>query len=291
MPIAESPEWSRFDLGTSLQLLRSVRAGVIRRTLRKLHIRWYHAPAKCMGTLLSAAGVNPEVIKLLPDIVSTCSICRAWSKPGPKSITSTRLPERFNQEVETDLVFVGTYVILHTIDRCTRWSVAIAIPDRSTQSLLNGIRDGWTNKYGSPNELISDQEGGLNEYAAAVLEDLGIKLHLKAKQQHAAVAERHNDLLRRQIYLMDAQAIADGLRVGSRIKSLSGLHCDGALLFWWIPPHFESWNHMFMSGQKSVNLHELGGDDVCFTRFLMEDSIAIAEIRKLNAEIANIRGS
>ena len=508
VPIAESPEWSRFDLGTSLQLLRSVRAGVIRRTLRKLHIRWYHAPAKRMGTLLSAAGVNPEVIKLLPDIVSTCNICRAWSKPGSKSITSTRLPERFNQEVEMDLLFVGTHVVLHMIDRCIRWSVAVKIPDRSTPSLLNGIRDGWINQYGSPNELISDQEGGLNEYAAAILEDLGIKLHLKAKQQHAAVVERHNDLLRRQIHLMDAQAIADGLRVsfeqvlseatmaknmllqyggyspyealygrtphlldvmsaeadaqedpvrlrsiavqsmvqaaaedrikraeatrtrpagelrelqigdlveiyrpvlnkdvsrwngpasvtdltslvdgmvgvrwqgrnlqvrvqdcrralafvfapimfgrgsspievlrraaesfkgcmrvgwikhqttwiacegnrnfddilaaglhvaavnlqlvgvfsvrfGSRIKSLSGLHCDEALLFWWIPPHFESWNHMFMSGQKSVNLHELGGDEVCFIQFLMEDSIAIAQIRKLNAEIANIGG-
>ena len=167
---------------------------MIRRTLRKLHVRWYHAPAKRMGTLLSAAGVNPEAIQLLPDIVSTCSICRAWSKPGSKSITSTRLPERFNQEVEMDLLFVGTCVILHMIDRYTRWSVAIAIPDRSTQSLLNGIRDGWINKYGSPNELISDQEGGLNEYAAAILEDLGIKLHLEAKQQHAAVVERHSDL-------------------------------------------------------------------------------------------------
>jgi len=394
------------------------------------------------------------------------------------------------------------------IDRYTRWSVAIAIPDRSTQSLLNGIRDGWINKYGSPNELISDQEGGLNEYAAAILEDLGIKLNLEAKQQHAAVVERHTDLLRRQIHLMDAQAIADGLRVtfeqvlseatlaknmllqyggfspcealcgrtphlldvmsveadaqedpvrlrfiavqsmvqaaaedrikraestrtrpagelrelqigdlveiyrpvlnkdvsrwngpasvtdltslvdgmvgvrwqgrnlqvrvqdcrrafafvfapimfgrgsspievlrraaesfkgcmrvgwikhqttwiacegnrnfddilaaglhvaavnlqlvgvfsvrfGSRIKSLSGLDCDEALLFRWIPLHFESWNHMFMSGQKSVNLHELGGDDVCFIQFLMEDSIAIAQICKLNAEIANIGG-
>ena len=173
VPKAESPEWSRFDLGMSLQLLRLVRARVIRRTLCKLHIRGYHAPAKRMGTLLSAAGVKPEVIKLPPDIVSTCSICRAWSRPGSRSITSTRLPERFNQEVERVLLFIGAHVVLHMIDRCIRWSVAITIPDRSTQSLLNGIRDGWINRYGSPNELISDQEGGLNEYAAAILEDLG----------------------------------------------------------------------------------------------------------------------
>ena len=39
IPVADQPTWSRFDLGTSLQLLRSVRPGVVRRCLRKLHIR------------------------------------------------------------------------------------------------------------------------------------------------------------------------------------------------------------------------------------------------------------
>ena len=45
------------------------------------------------------------------------------------------------------------------------------------------------------------------------LKILEIKLQLKAKQQHTAVVERHNELLRRQIHLMDAQATADGRRV------------------------------------------------------------------------------
>ena len=61
--------------------------------------------------------------------------------------------------------------------------------------------------------MISDQEGGLNEHAAAVLEQFQIKLHLKAKGQHAAMIERHNELLRRQIHLTDQQATNDGLRV------------------------------------------------------------------------------
>ena len=176
-------------------------------------------PCTCerLGTLLPAAGVNPEVVKLSPDIVSTCNICRPWPRPGSKSVATSRLPDRFNQEVEMDLLFIGTHVVLHMIDGCARWSVAVKIPDRSTQSPLNGVRDGWISQYGSPNKLLSDQEEGLNEYAAASPEDLGIKvhlrLHLKAKQQHAAVVERHTALLRRQVHLMDAQATADGLRV------------------------------------------------------------------------------
>ena len=509
IPIVDQPTWSRFDLGASLQLLRSVRPGVVRRTLRKLHIRWYHAPARRMGTLLTAAGVAPAVIALLPDIVSTCNICRAWSRPGARSVTSTRLPERFNLEVELDLLFVGSHIVLHMIDRCIRWSVGIKIPDKTTNSLLNGIRDGWINQYGAPNEFISDQEGGLNDMAAAVLEQLGVKLTLRARGQHAAIVERHNEILRRQLHLVDMQSTADGLAVsfhqilnesifakncllqyggyspyealygrtpglldvmateddvdkehpvrlrtlavqsmmqaaaedrirranstktrvsgelkdlqtgdlvdiyrptlskdvprwngpatvvdltslrdgiigvrwqgrniqmrvqdvrralafayapiffgggsspievlrraaesfdgvmrvgwirhqdtwesceghkdfqqvlisglhvsainlqlvgvfgfhfGCNTKTVSGLLCDETLMCWWKPGEFESWNYAFMDGNKPINLHNLGSGPVAFVQFLMEDSVAIAQIRKMNQDIANIGG-
>ena len=153
------------------------------------------------------------MVKLVDDIVSTCEICRAWAKPGSKIIASSRLPERFNQEVEIDLLFVGTHVILHMIDRCIRWSVAVKLPDRTTESILDGIRSGWISQYGCPGCLISDQEGGLTEKAAAVLEAFDIALHLKAKNQHAAIVERHNELLRRQIHFTDMEATKSGLRV------------------------------------------------------------------------------
>ena len=506
----EQPIWSKFDLGTSLQLLRSVRLGVVRRTLRKLHIRWYHAPDKRMRLLLTTAGVPSSVIGMVSDIVSTCDICRSWSRPGARSVTSTKIPDRFNAEVEMDLLFVGSHTILHMIDPCIRWSVAIKIADKSTDSILNGIRDGWLHQYGSPQLLISDQEGGLNEFASAIMEQLNIQLHLKAKGQHAAIVERHNELLRRQIHLIDGKATADGLRVsfqqvlteatfaknvllqyggyspyealygrtpplldvlsheddehrehptrlreiavqammqaaaedrikranhtktrpagdlqgleigdlvdiyrptlskdvprwngpatvtdltslpdgqigvrwqgrnlqvrvqdcrralayvfvpilfgggsspieilrraaetfqgvmrvgwikhnstwlpcegnssfsdilhaglyvsainlqlvgvfsfrfGSNIKTLSGIHCDEALLCWWQPPNFQAWNHAFVDGAKAINLVNLcGSENVSFIQFLMEDGIAIDQLRKLNTDIANIGG-
>jgi hypothetical protein len=211
--IADAPVWRKFDLGTSLQLLRSTRPGVVRRALRKLHIRWYHAPSRRMATFLTAAGVSSGIVALVPDIVSTCEICRAWSRPGPRSMTSTRLPEKFNLEVEIDLLFVGTHVVLHMVDRCIRWTVAVELANRTTDEILSGIREGWVSRFGAPTVLISDQEGGLNEYAGAILEQLGIKLELKAKGQHAPMVERHNELLRRQLHLIDSQATSDGLRV------------------------------------------------------------------------------
>ena len=226
----EEPDWSRFDLGTSLQLLRSIRPNVVRRALRKLHIRWYHASARRMATLLTAAGVSPTAIALVPDIVDTCAICRAWTRPGSKSVTSTRLPERFNLQVEMDLLFVGTHVVLHLIDECIRWSAAEKIADRTTESIMKGIQQSWMQHFGPPVELISDQEGGLNETAAALLESRGCKLTLRAKGQHAGMIERHNDLLRRQIHLMDSQAIADGLIVDFKFILLEAVFAKNVLL-------------------------------------------------------------
>ena len=68
--------WSYFDLGRALQLLRSRTEVVARRTLCTLHPRWFHASAEKMSKLLSAAGVPAEVVRLVPDIVDTCRLCR-----------------------------------------------------------------------------------------------------------------------------------------------------------------------------------------------------------------------
>lgn len=147
-PLPDVPSWSKFDLGTTLQLLRSVRPGVVRRTLRRLHIRWYHAPAKRMATLLSSAGVPASVLQIVPDVVSTCDICRAWSKPSARSVVSTRMPEKFNQELEIDLLFIGPHVVLHLIDRAIRWSVGVKIPSKETQSILAAVKRSWVTQYG-----------------------------------------------------------------------------------------------------------------------------------------------
>ena len=102
---ADEEDWTKFDLGRSLLQLRSVRESIVRRTLRLLHIRWYHASTQKMKNLLSAAGVEPRVLQIVPTIVDTCKVCRAWMRTGPRSVASTRLPNSFNSEVQLDLLF------------------------------------------------------------------------------------------------------------------------------------------------------------------------------------------
>mgnify|MGYP002804101487 FL=1 len=58
-----------------------------------------------MSTLLKHAGAPTTAIKLLPEIVDTCRICRMWKRPTPKSATNTRLTEKFNAAVKWDILF------------------------------------------------------------------------------------------------------------------------------------------------------------------------------------------
>eukprot|EP00973_Karenia_brevis_P044734 6194777-Karenia_brevis.AAC.1 len=61
--------------------LRSPDDNVIKRTLQRLHVRWYHATAQQMSQVLRASGVPNKAIEHVPDIVNGCMICRDWHRP------------------------------------------------------------------------------------------------------------------------------------------------------------------------------------------------------------------
>ena len=209
----EDAAWNRFDLGHVLQQLRSVREGVVLRALRKLHIRWYHCSAAKMKDLLQAAGVSPDVLNLVSRVVDTCSICRAWSRPGPKSIATTHLPTKFNEVVEADLLFYKRHVILHLLDRCTRFTVASLLPNREVDSILELLHKHWIALLGPPATLVSDQEGAFQSpISATFLERKGVALKLRSKEQHAQTVERHHEILRQMLHKLEEQCTADGIR-------------------------------------------------------------------------------
>ena len=71
-------EWTSRDMRRALRLLHSVDQGVVKRTLRRLHIRLWHAPAARMIELLRLGGAPTAAIKLVKEIVDTCRNCRLW---------------------------------------------------------------------------------------------------------------------------------------------------------------------------------------------------------------------
>ena len=98
----QPPNWSAFDIGKILRSLKVATEAQARYTFRKLHLRWWHAPAATMIRILKEAGVSDSLCKIIPGVVATCAACRAWAKT-PQSVASASLAEYFNQ-VECDLI-------------------------------------------------------------------------------------------------------------------------------------------------------------------------------------------
>jgi len=66
----ENPErpddWTNFDIGKVVRLFRTNRVSAIRLSLRKLHVRWWHASHHTMQRFLERVGVADSVLKLIP---------------------------------------------------------------------------------------------------------------------------------------------------------------------------------------------------------------------------------
>ena len=108
----ENPhDWTNFDIGKVVRLFRTSREGAIRLSLRKLHTRWWHASEHTMRRFLERVGVNERVLEMIPEIVQTCKVCRAWQRPGPSNACNSELADKFNEQVECDLLFVNKSII------------------------------------------------------------------------------------------------------------------------------------------------------------------------------------
>ena len=84
-------EWTSFDANHSLRVLRTSEGATLRREIRKLHLRWWHATRSQMEQVLRAAGAPREAIACIPDVIDTCKECRAWQKHRPEVTPSVEL--------------------------------------------------------------------------------------------------------------------------------------------------------------------------------------------------------
>ena len=70
-----------------------------------------------MTNILRAAGVPPDVLKLIPATVNCCRICRAFRRPKPHSVATSRAPTAFNDVVQHDIL----YLLVKTTQRIILW--------------------------------------------------------------------------------------------------------------------------------------------------------------------------
>ena len=207
-------EWSEWDLGRALPLLLSRSPGVVRRTLRKIHIRLWHCPAARMRDLLKVAGAPVHVVDQVQSVVDTCRVCRSWQDVAPRAIGSASMALHFNEEIQFDLLFWQDAIICHLLDKCTRFAAAGIVPNRQTASILDAITRLWFRIFGPPSRITSDHEDALDsDEGRSWATKWGTRLSFKAPGSHAHLIERHNALLRDQLHLIKDQLEIDGTPV------------------------------------------------------------------------------
>ena len=210
----QGADWSDWSIGRAMRLLRSPNIMIIRRTLRRLHVRMWHAPAKRLKELLTTAGAPQKALDEVQLVVDTCPTCRHWARPGLRPMTSSSVVTDLNAEIQFDLLFWKDHIVCHCIDVCVRFSLAEIIEDRLTTTILSSITRLWIRMFGPPRRLISDNEGALNsDEGRTWASRWNIELEFRPRSSHARIVEKHNDLLRKQLHLVDEQCSRDGINV------------------------------------------------------------------------------
>ena len=165
-PMDDAPSWSTFDIGRAMSALRTGSESTQRTILRRLHVRWWHASATKMQHILRQAGVRGPVLELCKSICNTCRICRKWTRPGDRPMAKTRISTQFNEVVQADLLFWRHSIVLHMIDECTRYSLAVIVDNKEAAELCHAMKRWWFRIFQPPTLLLIDQEGSLGSVYA-----------------------------------------------------------------------------------------------------------------------------
>ena len=201
-PVGENPDdWTAFDISKSMRMLRTGDEAQVKRELRKLHLRWWHANRGQMERVLAAAGVPGPVIQHVPEIIDTCRECRMWQPQGPDPTPSVEIATKQNEQVEGDILFYKDFKIWHMIDRADRWHAAMCIPGKTGPILCDAITRTWIQIFGPFKFLIIDGEKGLaTEEAETMLKRYGTEIRPRAPGQHARMIERRGAILRHRLH-------------------------------------------------------------------------------------------
>ena len=213
-----SAEWTSYDLRRAMRLLHSTKDGVVRRTIRRLHVRFWHASTAKLVEILRLAGAPQSALKLVKEIVDTCRICRMWSKPAPKSMTTSRMAQDFNQIVQWDILFHRKIMVTHLLDEAIRWTVGETLASKSAIDLVESIMGGCVRYYGPMQILVADGERGLaTEEVSQFLDRVFIQLKTKAPGEHAQMVERHHEVIRILLLRVESQLAQEGISMPFKV--------------------------------------------------------------------------
>ena len=151
-------------------------------------------------------------------------------------MTTYDLPDKFNEEVELDLMFVYDKIIAVFVDCATRWCHTVQLQDKEGPSLISAL-DSWVSIHGPMKRLITDSETGLyrDKVTQESLKRRGIHHEARARGQQIGTVDRRIALHREHIHKVVDQlkvemttetfghVLSDSTFAGNCLLSINGM--------------------------------------------------------------------
>ena len=120
----------------------------------KLHRQFSHPCCKKLCDLVKNAGVtDPESIKILQTLPSSCEVCIRYKKTEPKPMVGFTLGSYFNENVAMDIKEISGNKVLHLVDHATRYSVGVRISSKESSNIIRAIFKHWITFWNSRSYL------------------------------------------------------------------------------------------------------------------------------------------
>ena len=172
----------------------------LRQTAIKWHKQFSHPPASKLLNLLSRAKVSHTAMPgIIENISANCETCLRYRKPPHKPAVSIPLAKRFNETIAMDLKDIRPGIkILHIVDHATRYSQATIVKNKSANEIVTKIFDTWIRIFGTPEQILVDNGGELNNGEFIDMCDkCNIKILTTAAESpwSNGLVEKHNGIL------------------------------------------------------------------------------------------------
>ena len=138
---------------------KRVSAGV-KLAVKRLHENTGHRSNRRLARALVLSGAPSEVIRAAKQL--RCSICDEKRKPKARLPSSLPTPKDVSDQVHLDIFEVvdsqeKRFYVVHAIDWSSRFQMAEALPDKSSESVVDWFQKRWLPIFGPPRVLVADQ--------------------------------------------------------------------------------------------------------------------------------------
>ena len=141
---------------------------------------------------------DPEFIKILQTLPSSCEVCIHNKKTEPKPMVGFTLGSYFNENVAMDIKEISGNKVLHLVDYVTRYSVGVRISSKESSDIISAIFKHWITYFGTPEAILTDNGKELNNQSFRdMAQNLNIVVHNTAAESPwiNGLNERPNGIL------------------------------------------------------------------------------------------------